>query len=60
MPDTMRLTSESVHIILSINFFFYMVQAKKHNVATYIVGIVIGVAPLSMTVLSSLIGYFVS
>jgi len=35
-----------------------MVQAKKHNVATYIIGIVIGVAPLSMTVLSSLIGYF--
>jgi len=59
LPDTTRLTSESVHIILSINFF-YMVQAKKHNVATYIIGIVIGVAPLSMTVLSSLIGYFVS
>jgi len=33
---------------------------NHHNVAIYIVGLVIGVAPLTLAVLSPLIGYFVS
>ena len=35
-------------------------QAKHHGVPTYIVGLVIGTAPLFVTVISPLSGYFVS
>ena len=35
-------------------------QAKQHGVPTYIVGLVIGTAPLFVTVISPLSGYFVS
>ena len=39
---------------------FFVPQAELHNVPTYIVGFVIGLAPLCVAVVSPLSGYFVS
>ena len=41
-------------------FVFLYTQAQQYNVAVYIVGFVIGMAPLCVTVMSPLVGYFVS
>ena len=39
---------------------FLYAQAQQYNVAVYIVGFVIGMAPLCVTVMSPLVGYLVS
>ena len=39
---------------------FLYTQAQRYSVAVYIVGFVIGVSPLCVTVMSPLVGYFVS
>ena len=39
---------------------FLHAQAQQHDVAVYIVGFVIGMAPLCVTVTSPLVGYLVS
>ena len=41
-------------------FACFNTQAQQYNVQVYIAGFVIGVAPLFVTVLSPIIGYFVS
>ena len=42
------------------SFVFLYAQAQQYNVAVYIVGFVIGMAPLCVTVTSPLVGYLVS
>ena len=41
-------------------YFCFCAQAQQHNIAVYIAGLVIGTAPLCVTVMSPLVGYFVS
>ena len=40
-------------------YFRFCGQAQQHNIAVYIAGLVIGTAPLCVTVMSPLVGYFV-
>ena len=44
----------------AILMLFLYTQAQRYSVAVYIVGFVIGVSPLCVTVMSPLVGYFVS
>ena len=60
LPDTLLLYSCINEGNQHINFLFLHTQAQEYLVAVYIVGFVIGVAPLCVTVMSPLVGYFVS
>ena len=53
-------TEPEVCNIALTSFSFFYPQADEHHVPSYVSGFVIGIAALFVTILSPVIGYFVS